>query len=110
VVKVPIFKKIYLPGPIRIFCYRLLKTVETKDKTNQQDELDDDDRVYITGIFFEVVVAKLKKMDARIGTLNCDFAGEQYRNWNIHFKSTGSDFEIVDFEYDEDSYGFSLDP
>ena len=48
-------------------------------------------------------------MDARIGTLNCEFAGEQYSNWNILFKSMGSDFEIVDFEYDEESYGFSLD-
>jgi hypothetical protein len=84
--------------------------IETKEKTHSQSELDDDDRIRITDIFLEEVVAKLKKMDARIGTLNCDFAGEQYRNWNIHFKSTGSDFEIVDFEYDEDSYGFSLDP
>lgn len=83
---------------------------ETIDKSHAQSELDDDDRIYITDIFFEEIVAKLKKMDARIGTLNCDFAGEQYSNWNIHFKSTGSDFEIVDFEYDEDSYGFSLDP
>jgi hypothetical protein len=84
--------------------------IETKEKTRSQFELDDDDRIRITDIFLEEVVTKLKKMDARIGTLNCDFAGEQYRNWNIHFKSTGSDFEIVDFEYDEDSYGFSLDP
>ena len=83
---------------------------ETIDKSNAQSELDDDDRITITNVFFEEVVAKLKKMDARIGTLNCDFAGEKYSNWNIHFKSTGSDFEIVDFEYDEDSYGFSLDP
>jgi hypothetical protein len=48
-------------------------------------------------------------MDARIGTFNCDFAGDQYKNWNIYFKSKGPGFEIVDFEYDEDSYGFSLD-
>jgi hypothetical protein len=84
--------------------------METKDKTRSQFELDDDDRIRITDIFFEEVVAKLKKMDARIGTLNCDFAGEQYSKWNVHFKSKGSDFEIVDFEYDEDSCGFSLDP
>lgn len=108
-VKAPIFRKTYSPGTIRVFCYRFLKTMETKDKTNQKDELDDDDRAYITGIFVEEVAAKLKKMDARIGTLNCEFAGEQYSNWNILFKSMGSDFEIVDFEYDEESYGFSLD-
>jgi hypothetical protein len=84
--------------------------IEEKDKTHAQSELDDDDRIRIIDIFLEEVAAKLKKMDARIGTLNCEFAGKQYSNWNILFKSTGSDFEIVDFEYDEDSYGFSLDP
>ena len=75
-----------------------------------KSELDDEDKVYITEIFFEKIVAKLKRMDARIGTLNCDFAGDQYKNWNIHFKSKGAGFEIIDFEYDKDSYGFSLDP
>ncbi len=84
--------------------------METKNKTSHRYELDDDDRIRIIDIFFEEVVAKLKKMGARIGSLNCDFAGEQYSNWNVLFKSTGSDFEIVAFEYDEDSYGFSLDP
>ena len=81
-----------------------------KTHTDLQHELDDDDKAFITEIFFEKVVAKLKRIDARIGTLNCDFAGDQYKNWNIHFKSKGPGFEIVDFEYDEDSYGFSLDP
>jgi hypothetical protein len=80
-----------------------------KTHTDLQHELDDDDKVFITEIFFEEVIAKLKRIDARIGTLNCDFAGDQYKNWNIYFKSKGPGFEIVDFEYDEDSYGFSLD-
>lgn len=80
-----------------------------KPPTDLQHELDDDDKAFITEIFFEEVIAKLKRMDARIGTLNCDFAGDQYKNWNIQFKSKGPGFEIVDFEYDEDSYGFSLD-
>ena len=74
-----------------------------------KSELDDEDKVYITEIFFEKIVTKLQRMDARIGTLNCDFAGDQYKKWNIHFKSKGQGFEIVDFEYDEDSYSFSLD-
>ena len=74
-----------------------------------KSELDDEDKIYITEIFFEKIVTKLQRMDARIGTLNCDFAGDQYKNWNIHFKSKGPGFEIVDFEYDEDSYSFSLD-
>ena len=78
--------------------------------TDLQHELDDEDKAFITEIFFEEIVAKLKRVDARIGTLNCDFAGNQYKNWNITFKSKGPGFEIVDFEYDEDSYGFSFDP
>lgn len=79
-------------------------------QTHLKYELEDEDKAFISEIFFEEIVKKLKKMDARIGTLNCDFAGDQYKNWNIHFKSKGPGFEIVDFEYDEDSYGFSLDP
>lgn len=81
-----------------------------KNHTDLQHELDDDDKAFITKIFFEEIVAKLKRMDARIGTLNCDFAGKGYGNWNIHFKSRGTGFEIVDFEYDEDSFGFNLEP
>jgi hypothetical protein len=79
-------------------------------QTHLKYELEDEDKAFIIEIFFEEIVKKLKRMDARIGTLNCDFAGDQYKNWNIHFKSKGPGFEIVDFEYDEDSYGFSLDP
>ncbi len=79
-----------------------------KTPTDLQHELDDD-KAFITEIFFEEIVKKLQRMDARIGTLNCDFAGHQYKNWNIQFKSKGQGFEIVDFEYDEDSYGFCLD-
>jgi hypothetical protein len=75
-----------------------------------KSELDDEDKVYITEVFFEKIVTKLQRMDARIGTLNCDFAGKGYGNWNIHFKSRGPGFEIVDFEYDEDSFGFNLEP
>lgn len=83
---------------------------DKKPPTDLQHELDDDDKAFITEIFFEEIVKKLKRMDARIGTLNCDFAGDQYKNWNIQFKSKGQGFEIVDFEYDEDSYSFSLEP
>jgi len=81
-----------------------------KSHTGLQHELDDDDKAYITEIFFDKVVTELNRMDARIGTLNCDFAGSRYKNWNIHFKSKGPGFEIIDFEYDEDSYSFSLEP
>ena len=73
-------------------------------------DIDDEDKSLIREIFFNEITPKLMRMQARIGALNCDFAGEQYRNWNILFKATGSGFQIIDFEYDEDSRSFSLDP
>jgi hypothetical protein len=80
------------------------------DQTHFKKELDDDDKIHITEIFDEDVVPRLMRMDARIGNINCKFAGEQYENWVIEFKSTRSGFEIVDFEYDEDSRSFDLAP
>ena len=82
---------------------------EKKDKSPVQYELDDDDRASISEIFDEEIVPKLRDLHARIGTVNCDFAGEQYKNWIIHFKSRGPGFEIVDFEYDEETCSFDLD-
>ena len=72
-------------------------------------QLDEDDRTHIIQVFFEEMEPKLKKLEARLGTLNCDFAGEQYRNWSMVFRSAGSGFEVVDFEYDEDGAGMDLD-
>ena len=80
-----------------------------KDRTKIVDELDDEDIARISDIFYEDIVPKLIKHDARIGNINCDFAGEQYKNWNINFKSKGSDFDIVEFEYDEEGCGIDLD-
>ena len=71
--------------------------------------LTDDDMAMIREIFEREVVPRLQKLHARLGTLNCDFAGEEYRKWNIQFKSAGADFCIVDFEYDEDGSGIDLD-
>jgi hypothetical protein len=71
-------------------------------------DLDDDDKARIREIFFEEMVKKLIRLDARIGILNCEFAGEEYRNWTLRFREAGSGFEIVDFEYDENSRSFSL--
>jgi hypothetical protein len=82
---------------------------EKEDQIHILDELDGIDKSHITEIFFDDIVPKLNRIDARIGTLNCDFAGDQYKNWNITFKSKGQGFEIIDFEYDADSYGFCLD-
>ena len=83
---------------------------EKEDRIRMIEDLDDTDRSHITEIFLDEIVPKLNRIDARIGTINCDFAGERYRNWNISFKSKRSGFEIVAFEYDEESYGLSLDP
>ncbi|MFH1241969.1 MAG: hypothetical protein V1689_06345 [Pseudomonadota bacterium] len=71
-------------------------------------DLDDDDKARIREIFFEEMVKKLIRLDARIGILNCEFAGEEYSNWTLRFREAGSGFEIVDFEYDENSRSFSL--
>ena len=72
-------------------------------------ELSDEDQGHIRTLFHEEVVPKLIKLDARLGTLSCEFAGEQYKNWTLQFESVGNDFEIVDFEYDEDGAGIDLD-
>jgi hypothetical protein len=72
-------------------------------------ELEDDDKFLISNIFFEKIVPKLRRLDAKLGTINCEFAGKRYSNWNIRFKSAGSGFEIVDFEYDEEGVGLDLD-
>jgi hypothetical protein len=82
---------------------------EKKDNTPVQFELDDRDKASIAELFDEEIVPRLRNLHARIGTVNCDFAGEQYKNWIIHFKSRGPGFEIVDFEYDEEACSFDLD-
>lgn len=83
-----------------------------KKEENQVDpryELEDDDRDRIRAAFHENVVPKLITLGARLGNLSCEFAGEEYKNWTIQFRSAGSDFEIVEFEYDEDAETLSLD-
>ncbi len=77
-------------------------------KTDFANELSEEDKLYIMEVFNERVVPGLVKMHARIGVLNCDFAGEKYRNWNIQFRSEGAGFAIVDFEYDTESRGLNL--
>jgi hypothetical protein len=71
-------------------------------------ELDDDDKIHITEIFQGDIAARLMQMDARSGNISCEFAGPQYRNWVIQFKSSRWGLEIVDFEYDEDIRSFNL--
>ncbi len=80
------------------------------DEIHTRYELDDDDKCHIMEIFHEDIAPRLMRMDARIGNINCEFAGSQYKNWVVEFRSTRSGFEIVDFEYDEDSRSFDLAP
>ena len=79
------------------------------DRPEIKKELSDEDRVHIREVFYDEIVPKLKNSHARLGNLNCDFAGEQYKYWNIQFKSAGSDFDIVEFEYDEEGCGLDLE-
>ena len=78
-------------------------------QTYMNNVLTDEDKIEIQEIFFDKILPKLKKLDARLGTISCDFAGPQYANWMIQFRSRGEEFEIVDFEYDEMGAGIDLD-
>jgi len=73
------------------------------------EELTDEERSEIQQMFSEGIVPKLRKLDARMGTISCEFAGPQYTKWMIQFRSRGEEFEIVDFEYDEKGAGIDLD-
>ena len=84
--------------------------ISQENQTHLKTELNDDDKIHIIEIFNEDVVPRLMNMDARIGNLNCEFAGEQYKNWVIEFRSIRTGFEIVGFEYDEGSRSFNLGP
>ena len=82
---------------------------DIKEPDQMVHELEDEDRELITDRFFEEMVPKLRELDARTGTLNCEFAGKGYGNWNIRFRSAGSGFDIMEIFYDEDGAGMDLD-
>jgi hypothetical protein len=71
--------------------------------------LTDEDKDYIAAVFAEDIEPKLRSLHGRRGVLNCDFAGERYRHWNIRFESAGSGFTIIDFEFDKEGCGLDLD-
>lgn len=83
--------------------------VENEPKPEALRELSADDEAHIMQLFYDRMVPLLARADARIGALNCRFAGEVYRHWNLHFCSAGASFQIRDFEYDETSDDLSLD-
>ena len=69
-----------------------------EDKAHGPYELDDEDKAKIIEVFDEEIVPRLRNLQARIGTICCDFAGDDYKNWIVHFTSRGRGFDIVDFE------------
>lgn len=71
--------------------------------------LNDDDQMHIMEMFHEDLTPKLTRLHARLGSISCEFAGERFRHWVVHFRSAGSGFEIVEFEYDEDATGMDFD-
>lgn len=71
--------------------------------------LGDDEKSFIQDRFHAEIVPKLNRLHARNGVVSCEFAGPGYRHWQIHFRSRGSDFDIVDFEYDESGVALDLD-
>ncbi|MCF8082008.1 MAG: hypothetical protein K9M96_02870 [Deltaproteobacteria bacterium] len=73
-------------------------------------ELSDADRMHIAAVFHEEIAPRLTFMAARNGNLNCAFAGPEYENWVVEFRSVASGFEIVEFEYDEESRLVNLPP
>ena len=79
------------------------------EKSLPIQELDEEDQDFIRAVFHEEIAPKLAQLDARLGNVNCAFAGEAYKNWAVQFRSVGSDFEIVDFEWDEGGDALDLD-
>ena len=72
-------------------------------------ELDDEEKGHLRELFFQEVVPKLSRLHARNGIVSCEFGGPEYRKWQIRFSSRGSDFEIEEFEYDEEGESMDLD-
>jgi hypothetical protein len=96
-----------LPIPSR---KRLSGAGMTKQNRHGHDpELSDEEIDHLRELFSREVVPKLVRLQARMGMVSCEFGGEEYRCWQIRFRSRGSGFEIVDFEYEEEGAGLDLD-
>ena len=85
-----------------------MKSNRTSDQVHL-DELSDEDLEIIRESFYEKVVPKLQKLHARLGNIDCSFAGHRYSNRVLRFRSVGSEFEIDDIEYDPKADVFDLD-
>ncbi len=86
-----------------------METLNQKEKDAIRTSLEEDDVFLISDLFHSVVVEKLKKLHAKNGIITCGFAGEKYGNWLLQFRSAGSGFEIVGFEFDDRAEEMDLD-
>ena len=82
---------------------------EAGDSTLGAHEMTDEDLALIQESFFEKILPKLQRLEARLGNIDCSFAGEKYKNWILTFRSAGPGFEIVDIEFDPEADTFDLD-
>jgi hypothetical protein len=80
-----------------------------KFKSAPSPGLSEEEKDYLKDLFYTDIVPKLIRHHARNGVIGCEFAGPRYEHWQIHFRARGSDFDIVDFEYDEEGCGIDLD-
>ena len=72
-------------------------------------QLSGHEEMYLREAFIKEMVPKLKAYHARTGTISCGFAGEQYENWMIFFRSAHDDYDIVKFEYYKAGSNMSFD-
>ena len=49
-------------------------------------DIDEDEKLFLSELFQEEIVPKLTRLGARLGTINCGFAGDKYQKWNICFR------------------------
>lgn len=82
---------------------------KVRNRASAGKEISEDDKFQIRAAFSEIVVPRLRRLDARTGALNCEFAGSEFKNWIVHFRSSGADFVITEFEYDETSVHVELE-
>jgi hypothetical protein len=82
---------------------------ECTHQIHELEELTDEDKFRIMMTFSEEIVPKLRKLGARIGNVDCRFAGPQYRHWLVHFQSKKDGYQITEFEYDPNSDTLDLD-
>ena len=96
--------------PFIVMAFGQEKNMKNQEEhTDSTPELYEEDQEHIRAVFDDEIVPKLVKHNARLGTLSCGFAGQEYEHWTIAFRTVGDDFEIVSFEYDEDADDLDLD-